>query len=116
PAGRVGVEPLECGSDLGDQRRIEEIIGRPADFDRRDDAVEGDADFLEACVVGHFVLSFFEPRRHGGHEEFYLYRYPGEGRDPLIILLPEDRWVPAFAGMTVQKLRELRASVVKFSV
>ena len=39
-AGRVGVDPLEGLADLGDQRRVEEIIRRPADFDRRDEAVE----------------------------------------------------------------------------
>ena len=38
-AGGVGVEPLECGADLGDQRGVEEIVRRPADLDRGDEAV-----------------------------------------------------------------------------
>src|SRR5207302_479785 len=52
-AGRVGIEPLEGFADLGDQRAVEEIMRRPAHLDGRDEAVEVDADFLEAGVVAH---------------------------------------------------------------
>ena len=66
-AGRVGVEPLEGFANLGDQQAVKKIMRRPAHLDRRHDAVEADADFLEPAVIGHLGL-LLEPRKHQEHE------------------------------------------------
>src|ERR1043166_3584671 len=57
---RVLIERLERLGDLMDERNIEEIVRRPADFDQRDEAGLLDADILERT---HGLLSEKNQRR-----------------------------------------------------